>query len=172
VDSAKLPSELISELERMPSQFEELFHLVPTQGRRWKPESWGGSPGENFSALEHACHLRDIERDGYQVRIQRLLQEDEPTLVSIDGYELASVRRYEDEDPAEVLEAFRDARRTTVGIVRDLRREQLDRTGVFAEYGRVSLQGLIHFLRGHDQQHLACLQWLLGKMASRGEVQG
>jgi hypothetical protein len=23
-----------------------------------------------FSALEHACHLRDIEVDGYQVRIR------------------------------------------------------------------------------------------------------
>jgi hypothetical protein len=28
-----------------------------------------------FSALEQACHLRDIEIDGYQVRLRRTCQE-------------------------------------------------------------------------------------------------
>lgn len=43
---------------------------------------------------------------------------------------------------------------------------QLVRTGEFAEYGRLTLRALVHYLRSHDQQHLAGIQWLAGKIAS------
>jgi hypothetical protein len=43
------------------------------------------SAGERLSALEQACHLRDIEIDGYQVRLRRTCQETRPLLVSLDG---------------------------------------------------------------------------------------
>jgi hypothetical protein len=42
--------------------------------------------------------------------------------------------------------------------------EDLTRTGVFEGYGSLSLRSLIHYLCSHDQQHLAGLQWLLGKI--------
>ena len=42
--------------------------------------------------------------------------------------------------------------------------------GDFAEYGRLTLRALVHYLRSHDQQHLACLQWLGGKMAAEGAL--
>jgi len=32
--------------------------------------------------------------------------------------------------------------------------------------GRDPLRGLLHYRRSHDQQHLACLHWLIGKVAS------
>ena len=31
---------------------------------------------------------------------------------------------------------------------------------------RTTLEGLVHFLCGHDHQHLAGLHWLLGKMTA------
>jgi hypothetical protein len=40
---------------------------------------------------------------------------------------------------------------------------QFDRTALFEGYGPVTLRGLVHYLCSHDQQHLAGLQWLLGK---------
>lgn len=46
--------------------------------------------------------------------------------------------------------------------------EQCDRTAVFEGYGPLSLRSLVHYLCSHDQQYLAGLQWLLGKIeASR-----
>jgi hypothetical protein len=116
------------------------------------------------------CHIRDLEVDGYQARFRRVLEEHEPALVSIDGYELAERRGYADADPREALAAFRSARAETLALLLRLDAPQLARRGSFAEYGQVSLLGLIHFLRSHDQQHLACFQWLLGKYAS--EVSG
>jgi hypothetical protein len=125
---------------------------------------WDGSPGETFSALEHVCHVRDIERDGYHVRIRRLVEETDPSLVSLDGYEMAREGRYAEASWTEVAEEFRAARATTLAMIRDLGAAELGRTGTFAEYGRLTLRGLLHYLRSHDQQHLACLHWLLGKM--------
>ena len=45
---------------------------------------------------------------------------------------------------------------------------QLERAAVFEGYGPVTLRALVHYLCSHDQQHLAGLQWLLGKIARRG----
>ncbi len=157
---------LVAGLAQTPDSLESVIRLFPAARLGWRPESWGGSPGEPFAPIEHVCHLRDIETDGYHVRIRRLLTEDNPTLVSIDGNALAVERRYVEASLAEALLAFRDARRETLEIVRGLGKAELDRGGDFAEYGSVTLRGLLHYLSSHDQQHLACLHWLVGKMAS------
>jgi hypothetical protein len=44
--------------------------------------------------------------------------------------------------------------------------DELERTGDFAEYGRLTLRALVHYLRSHDYQHLAGMHWLVGKIAS------
>lgn len=163
-----LPSELLRGLQSMPSELEAAVGLVPRERLGYKPASWAGSPGEGFSVVEHACHLRDIERDGYHVRIRRLLEEDRPDLVSIDGDALALERRYAEADLHEALRSFRDARQATFERIRDLDEAQLDRRGTFAEYGALTLRGLLHYLRSHDQQHLACVHWLIGKMNAPG----
>jgi len=159
-----LVPELIAELNTMPDQLVRLLRQVPSDRMSWKPEVWDGSPGETFSALEHVCHVRDIERDGYHVRIRRLIEEESPSLVSLDGYEMARERRYADASWTQAAEEFRAARATTVAMIRDLGTGELARTGTFAEYGAITLRGLVYYLRSHDQQHLACLHWLLGKM--------
>lgn len=157
---------LLDELSAMPDELERAIRSVPPDRLGWKPESWGGSPGETFTALEHACHLRDIEKEGYQVRITRMLEEENPSLVSIDGDELARERRYETANVEDALAAFRSARAGTVARLRALDEAQLARDGYFAEYGPLTLRGLIHYLRSHDQQHLAGIRWLAGKVAS------
>ena len=161
-----LPEDLLNELADMPRQLEQALGLIPQGRLGWKPESWGGSPAENFSALGHVCHLRDIERDGYQVRIRRLLDESNPSLASLDGYALAHERQYESADLADALSAFRSVRAATIATLRDVDDRQLERSGEFAEYGRLTLRALIHYLRSHDQQHLAGIQFLAGKIAS------
>src|SRR5687767_13605764 len=126
-----LRPELLSELEGMPRELERALRLIPRDRLGWKPESWGGNPAENFSALEHVCHLRDIERDGYHVRIQRMLDESNPSLVSLDGYEIARERRYDSTDLAEALAALGSARAFTVQRLRGVSDGQLARAGEF-----------------------------------------
>ena len=147
----------------MPDQVEALVRLLPEVRLSWTPESWEAVPGERFSARGQVCHLRDIEIEGYHLRIRRMLEEVEPELASLEGYALAERYRYEAADVQEALAHFRAARAATLDLIGPLAAAQLDRMGAFAEYGRLSLRGLIHLLASHDTQHLACLHWLLAK---------
>lgn len=156
----------VSALTSFPEQLEKLFSAVPEPYIDWTPPSWEGIPSESFSPVGQLCHIRDIEIDGYQVRLRRLLEEVNPTLASLDSYSLAKERRYSDARPGEILAAFRKARGETVETVQRLDDDQLKREGFFEGYGPVTVRGVIHFLCSHDQQHLAGMYWLLGKMES------
>ncbi|HKX31615.1 MAG TPA: DinB family protein, partial [Blastocatellia bacterium] len=131
------------------------------------PASWEGIPSETLTVIEQICHVRDIEIEGYQVRFRRLLEESNPALVSIDTYALVSQYRYAEADPTEVLRKIRGARHQTVELIGNLTESQLNRTGFFDGYGKVTVKGLIHYLCSHDQQHLAGMQWLLGQIESQ-----
>lgn len=153
-------------LEAFPNQLEAHYAAIPAQFKHWAPASWDGVPSEPLTAIEQVCHVRDIEVDGYHVRLQRALNEAHPTLASIDTEVLAKERSYHTADAAEALAAFRAARQRTIALIANLQPEQLNRTAVFEGYGPLSVRGLIHYLCSHDQQHLAGLQWLLGKIYS------
>lgn len=155
---------MLDELATMPDQIEALMRRVPRDRLDWKPDSWEGIPGERFSALEQACHLRDIEIDGYHLRFGRSLAEQHPDLASIDSYDLARERNYGAEDVDRALAAFRRGRAETVTMLEKIDDAGWTRTATFAEYGAVTLRGLAHILRSHDLQHLACIHWLLAKM--------
>ena len=151
-------------LASFPGRLEAHFLAVPADYRRWAPPSWDGVPSEALTAIEQLCHVRDIEVDGYQVRFRRTLGENNPTLASIDTDALVAQRAYAEADAAEVLAGFREARRATMALLAQLSPEQLERTAEFEGYGSVTLRGLVHYLCSHDQQHLAGLQWLMGKI--------
>ena len=123
-------------------------------------------PSEPLTAIEQICHVLDIEVEGYQVRIQRTLNEWNPVLPSLDTEAMARDRLYHQKEAAEVLRAFRSARSETLGLLRALTDLQLERPAQFEGYGQVTLRSLVHYLCSHDQQHLSGLQWLLGKLSS------
>jgi DinB superfamily len=157
---------LLQILNSFPDQLHALFELVPRDYRHWKPDTWEGIPSEPFTAIEQICHVRDIEVEGYQLRFERMLREDSPRLSSLDGAALAVAKRYSTADPETVFEEIRQARRRTLDLISNLAEAQLVRRGEFEGYGEVTVRGLIHYLCSHDQQHLAGLHWLLGKINS------
>jgi hypothetical protein len=156
-------------LAAFPAQLEAHYAAIPVSLKNWEPASWDGVPSEPFTANGHICHVRDIEVDGYHVRFERTLREPNPVLRPLDGMALALERSYATCSAAETLAAFRDARAKTVSLISGLSSEQFTRKATFAEYGSVSLRALVHFLCSHDQQHLAGLQWLQGKIESLPE---
>jgi hypothetical protein len=156
----------LTALRAFPQQLEEHFAAFPAEFKHWAPPSWEGVPSEPLTAIEQVCHVRDIEIDGYHVRLRRTLTQTHPFLASIDTDALAKERAYGKSDAAAALAAFRDARAQTMALLDGLAPEQLQRMAVFEGYGPVSLRSLVHYLCSHDQQHLAGLQWLLGQAAS------
>jgi DinB superfamily len=162
----------LSALTNFPEELEAHYAAIPVEFKNWAPASWEGVPSEPFTPIEQICHVRDIEIDGYHVRFHRILDESNPTLASIDSETLAKEKSYATSNASEIFAAFREARIKTVEMISQLSPEQLERTAIFEGYGALSLRSLVHYLCSHDQQHLAGLQWLLGKIeASRSPFQ-
>jgi hypothetical protein len=167
--SFELNRDTFDALKRFPAQLEAFYRAIPAEYERWSPVSWDGIPSEPFNPIEQICHVRDIEIDGYQVRFRRALAQHNPRLETIDGFALARERAYLDADADKVFAAFRAARLETVDLLDGVRDARWDRPAIFEDCG-VTVRSLVHFLCSHDQQHLAGLQWLLGKIAAlRGD---
>lgn len=157
----------LNALSVFPLQLEMSFVAFPSSARHWAPPSWTGMPGEPLTAIEQLCHVRDIEIDGYQLRLERTLTEVRPLLPAIDSQALAATRGYGLAHPDAVLGEFRRARARTLQLIAGLDEAQLQRSAELAGLGPVTLRSLVHLLCSHDQQHLAGLQWLLAQYSAR-----
>lgn len=146
---------LISALRKTPFQLRRALAGFTAEALR-RPASRQPANVEAFSALGHACHLRDIEVEGYHVRIQRLRDEEQPVLVSLSGEQLAIERAYSAADPDDVLDVFDAARNHTLQLLGSVRPEEWSRRGEF-EGEPVNLLRLVEILAGHDAGHLAAL---------------
>lgn len=153
-------------LAGFPDALAAHFALIPSSHRNWRPPSWDGIPSEPLTPIEQLCHVRDIEIEGYQQRFRRTLTESNPHLPSVDTESLARSRSYAAADARDVLAEFRGARAKTLDLLAGVSAEQLHRPAFFEGYGAVTLKSLVHYLCSHDQQHLAGLQWLLGRIES------
>ena len=110
-----------------------------------------------FSPLEHVCHLRDIEREGYVVRINKLLHEGCPFLPDIDGGKLAQQRNYHSQNMDMALNEFSRARGESVSAVKNLPLDQLSRNGVLENVGPLTLGELLLMILEHDDEHIRAL---------------
>ena len=145
-------SDLIDALARTP---ERLRVTITAQIANFSEEQLRKRRADDeFSAVETICHLRDIEVEGYTVRINRLLNEELPSLPDIDGARLAVERHYNSQNIQQALDAFRQARIQNVRILRGLAPEQLGRAGTLEGVGDVTLERLLLMMREHDEDHL------------------
>ena len=134
-------------LEEMPERIRLLAVELTSDDLKWKPSA------DEFSLLEHVCHLRDLEREGYSVRIRKLLTEDQPTLPDFDGSRIASERNYNSQDFESAFQEFAREREENVRVLKTLSSDQLHRSGVLEGVGEITLESLFQLMREHDQSH-------------------
>ena len=115
---------------------------------------------EEFSILEHVCHLRDIEREGYCERIRKILNEIEPLLEDIDGGRLAVEREYNRQDLSAALKDFAASRRSSIDYLEGIDLSELARRAHFEGAGQITLERLLLMMREHDEEHLATIRRL------------
>lgn len=144
-------------LANTPMFLAEAMAQVPAQ--RWARQP---APGQ-FSLVEHACHLRDLEREGYLVRLRRMLAEREPALEGFDGTAVAAQRDYMAQDARIAAQEFAAARRELTGLLAPLTQADLDRRGTFAGEP-VTLAAVIEMMVEHDREHRAEIEALLDRV--------
>jgi DinB family protein len=157
---------IVEDLRRTPARLRELMAGVPPEKEVHKP-----SP-EAFSARENVHHLRDIEAEGYGVRLLRMLGEPDPLLKDIDGAALASERNYNGRPSGPALEDFALLRAANVERLLRLAPEDLDRKGSWENVGPVTLGKVLEMWRSHDRGHLDEIAWLAGRLPAEPKHNG
>lgn len=146
--------EAIIELERLPATLQKQLASISEAQLHFQPE------GEYFSVLENVCHLRDIEIEGYCVRLKRILAEDHPRLPDINGGRLASERHYNEQPLQPALNAFIQARQANLRILEQVTESQLTRTAYLDTVGEITLSKLLELWVEHDRGHVRELEKL------------
>ena len=146
---------VIAALESMPGALQRRLEGLTDAQLRFKPGA------DVFSVLESVWHLRDIEVEGYSVRLQRLMAEEQPRLPDLDGSRLAVVRRYNTLPLLAALDGFISTRRANLKLLRSVSEAQLGRHGHLDTVGHISLGRLLELWVEHDRGHIKELDELL-----------
>jgi hypothetical protein len=155
-----LPSELVVavvELERGREILREAARRLPEPRWRSAPSSGG------FSLVEHAWHLADLEREGFGVRLKRILEEQEPFLPDFDGDRIARERDYASRALAPAIDAFAEARAANLAVFRSVEASAWSRSGTQEGVGRLTLLDLPRMMLEHDRSHAAEIADLLAE---------
>jgi len=142
-------NELWSALETMPAFLLEQFGSLPA------PQTTRPGPDGAFSPVEQCWHLADLEREGFAVRIRRLLSDTDPYLPDFDGDQVAKEREYRKRSLPEAIRAFREARAANLVTLRAVPPAEWSRSGTQEGVGRVALCDLPHMMAEHDASHRA-----------------
>ena len=146
-------------LGAMPAKLKEIAAAIGPAAWRTKPAGGG------FSLVEHICHLRDIDGDGYRARLERMLTEEHPLLPDLDGDALAKARDYQSQDLPAALAAFTATRLAIVARLAKLSSDQRRRTGLMAGTTEITVEGLVEIMAAHDSEHLDQLNELRSELA-------
>ncbi|MEP6801451.1 MAG: DinB family protein [Acidobacteriota bacterium] len=150
---------LLLTLESTPLLMSRAAHGLSSEEAHRRPAAGG------FSLVENVWHLADLEREGFGVRIRRILSEDEPTLSNFDGDRFARERAYQTRDLASGLQAFSDSRRRNVEALRSVSAADWYRRGDQDGLGPISLADLPRKMAEHDRSHTSDVAGLLEELS-------
>lgn len=145
--STEQREELLASLASMPEFLKDAFSgLNREQASARAPD---GTP----SPVEQVWHLTDLEREGFKVRIRRLLTEPEPQLPDFNGAKVAAQREYRSLSLEDGLSAFAEARWDNIAALRAIDAQSWFRSGTQEGVGRISLCDIPSFMSQHDAAH-------------------
>jgi FMN phosphatase YigB (HAD superfamily) len=148
-------SQPISVLARLNGHLAAFLGLVSDLDQ----PAWTRCPraGE-WSAVEIICHLRDVEIEVNQPRIEAVLNQGNPFVHAADPDAWAQTRAYALQDPLEALRTFTLARKETIARLQALEPGDWLRPARHALIGPTTLSEIAAIATDHDLLHLAQLR--------------
>jgi hypothetical protein len=108
---------------------------------------------KNWAAKEVVCHLRDTE-EAFYARFEMIRAMDGVKLIGANPDRWADERQYLRNDATEAVDAFRKRRHDSLGLLRTLTPVELQRGGVHAVRGRMTIDDFVTLMAWHDDNHL------------------
>jgi hypothetical protein len=110
--------------------------------------------GDVWSRKDIFAHLLDTETV-MTFRIRKILCEEDPNLSYFDQEKwIAGLRPYREKDPRKLVARFASLRGENLALLSSVGDEQMKRTGVHPESGRLTLEELAARIARHDINHL------------------
>jgi hypothetical protein len=106
---------------------------------------------DRWSALEYACHVRDVFRL-YDQRLALMLAEDDPDFANWDQDETAVTDRYNEHDPAQVAVDIAEAAATLADRFESVDGDAWQRTGNRSDGARFTVETFARYFI-HDPIH-------------------
>ncbi|MBK5256172.1 MAG: DinB family protein, partial [Vicinamibacteria bacterium] len=146
IEGIKKRAATFEALETGPKKLSDLTKKLDDAVLRRKPAP------EKWSAMEVACHLRDVERL-WADRIVKAAFSDTPAFYMLDVDALAAKNSYNTQDLAAAIKEFARLREDNLRLLRALPPSQWKRTGVHPKRGEISIERVVEIMVGHDQGH-------------------
>lgn len=150
-------ADTIAQLRSLPDQVEAICAGLTEQEMRQPPQDGG------WSVIEVICHLRDAAAEE-GVRIRRMVEEENPTLVPYDQEAWAMERNYRGEDTRRALTALRAFWTGLAYQLEHLPPEAWERRGFHPESGPTSVRERAQREVEHARDHLVQLRALVAAL--------
>ena len=135
---------------------EQVGRMTRENAARWRPllshPLVTDRPTEDrWSALEYACHVRDVFRL-YDARLQMMIEQDGPHYPNWDQNEAAIEGRYEVADPSKVADEIERASDGVAARFESVGPDQWTRTGFRSDGARLTIESFARYFI-HDPIH-------------------
>lgn len=136
------------------------------------PALWAAKPTPAvWAPVEVLAHLADIEVI-WAARVLGMLSVERPALQAVDPDELARCGRYLERSPAAELERFSHLRADTLAALGRCSAAQLERVGVHARRGAMTVADVVAGMLAHDTVHVGQIRQRLADAAAEGRTEG
>ncbi len=139
---------LLAQLRSTPAVLAGLLASFPSAA--WTQHPAAGK----WSITEILCHMRDVEREVDQPRIDLILSQNEPFIAGQNPDTWTEERGYNSQHGPDALREFTSARLGTLERLATLSPAQWSRKTRHAIFGPTSLQELVSFNAEHDRLHI------------------
>ena len=147
IEGIKRRHAVLARLSSLPSRLADALRPFSADGLRRPPQ-----PGK-WSAIEVACHLRDIDRL-YAERVSKAAFSDRPAFWMMDNARVSERLRYREADLGAVLKEHRRRREGLVSLLGALPHGVWQRTGLHPKRGELTIEALATVIADHDDSHL------------------
>jgi hypothetical protein len=147
---------LIANLRSFPNELDDLVAGMSDDEMRWRPIP------NKWSIGEILVHLRDVEREVFQLRLRRTLHEDNPTFELYDQNQVATDRNYFEQSGRSALDELKTLRAATASDLGSVPLEMWSRVGTHPDRGPLSVEEQVtRQIKNHDLSHLVQIKDIL-----------
>lgn len=135
---------------------EEIGARLRANAARWPalledPRARSRPDDDTWSALEYACHVRDVF-GLYDRRLHMMLEQDDPAYPNWDQDETAVAERYGEQDPDRVATELVDAAEALAARFDTVEGNAWELTGTRSDGARFTIETFARYLL-HDPEH-------------------